>query len=275
MDQKLIFIDIDGTLYSNRENIIPTSSIVAIFQARKKGNKVFLCTGRSLAESADFLNLEVDGFLFAAGASVYVETERIYDRPFTQSEVDEILNVAKEMGFGFNAEGNAGGYCNDLGFECIAKYFTDGKADENYEQICLEHEYYNVSYWHPDDSIYKIVLYSRNKEEFDKIRSYLREDYQFAVTYYNTKNDVYAGEVTIRGINKFSAIERIASRFGKTVDDCVAIGDSENDVEMLLGCGVGIAMGNALDAAKQSADYVTKDILADGLIRAFQQFDLV
>ena len=46
MKQKLIFLDIDGTLTSPGSNIPPESAMTAVREAQKNGHKVFLCTGR-------------------------------------------------------------------------------------------------------------------------------------------------------------------------------------------------------------------------------------
>ena len=48
MKQKLIFLDIDGTLLPPGEMTVPASAVEAIRQARANGHKVFLCTGRNL-----------------------------------------------------------------------------------------------------------------------------------------------------------------------------------------------------------------------------------
>ena len=37
----------------------------------------------------------------------------------------------------------------------------------------------------------------------------------------------------------------------------MAFGDHENDIEMLKGVGIGVAMGNAQQVAKTAANYVT------------------
>ncbi|MBS5472143.1 MAG: HAD hydrolase family protein [Subdoligranulum variabile] len=44
---------------------------------------------------------------------------------------------------------------------------------------------------------------------------------------------------------------------------------------MLEYAGIGVAMGNACDAAKAAADYVTDDITADGLAKALAHFGLI
>lgn len=45
MNHKLIFIDIDGTLFNHKKDDIPESAKEAILNAKSKGHKIFLSTG--------------------------------------------------------------------------------------------------------------------------------------------------------------------------------------------------------------------------------------
>ena len=45
----------------------------------------------------------------------------------------------------------------------------------------------------------------------------------------------------------------------------IAFGDNENDLEMLEGAGIGVAMGNAKDEVKAKADFVCKSVENDGI----------
>jgi hypothetical protein len=47
-----------------------------------------------------------------------------------------------------------------------------------------------------------------------------------------------------------------------------AFGDSQNDMEMLQGAEISIAMGNADPKLKAIADHVTDDVDQDGLLNA-------
>jgi len=49
----------------------------------------------------------------------------------------------------------------------------------------------------------------------------------------------------------------------------MAIGDSENDVTMLSYAGIGVAVCNAVDRAKEAADYVTEGINGDGFEKRY------
>ncbi|MFV0405348.1 MAG: Cof-type HAD-IIB family hydrolase [Propioniciclava sp.] len=58
-------------------------------------------------------------------------------------------------------------------------------------------------------------------------------------------------------VSKATALTWIGNRLGITAADIVAFGDGQNDIEMLKLAGTGVAMGNALPAAKAAADVLT------------------
>ena len=59
------------------------------------------------------------------------------------------------------------------------------------------------------------------------------------------------------------------------IEETMAIGDSDNDIDMLKLVNVGVAMGNGNDDIKKIADYITTDINDDGIEKALQHFDLI
>lgn len=70
------------------------------------------------------------------------------------------------------------------------------------------------------------------------------------------------------GINKGAALKRLLEKIGYTIEECAAIGDSENDIEMLRDSGLGIAVQNAVPGAKAVAKYVTKKHHGAGVLEA-------
>ena len=52
----------------------------------------------------------------------------------------------------------------------------------------------------------------------------------------------------------------------------MAIGDQNNDIEMIETAGVGVAMGNGTDEIKAIADYITDSVENDGFIKAVDKF---
>ena len=48
----------------------------------------------------------------------------------------------------------------------------------------------------------------------------------------------------------------------------MAFGDGGNDLDMLVHAQIGVSMGNAADAVKAAADYITDDVDHDGVWNA-------
>lgn len=76
----------------------------------------------------------------------------------------------------------------------------------------------------------------------------------------------YAYHVKDASQNKGDGVELIADRVGFELDDCVAIGDSINDVSTFEITGRSFAVANADDAAKAAADEVLDQAHADGTL---------
>ena len=138
---------------------------------------------------------------------------------------------------GYVAEGQAGGYCDDFGYEVLNRYFGEKIADN-----C----FYPEIYEHPDEKIYKVCAYVKHGGSFEEIRSKLPEKFTITVTVRDPDFDDCA-EVTDARITKATGIQRVLDYYGADVSQAVGIGDSENDIPMIEYCGTGIAMGNAME----------------------------
>jgi Cof subfamily protein (haloacid dehalogenase superfamily) len=78
-------------------------------------------------------------------------------------------------------------------------------------------------------------------------------------------------EIVPIGVNKAEALKQLAAILGLDLSQFAAIGDGLNDIEMLREAGLGIAMGNASDAVKSVADWVTGTNDHDGVALAVQR----
>lgn len=72
-------------------------------------------------------------------------------------------------------------------------------------------------------------------------------------------------EIMPKGVSKASALEKIAAKIGCTMDEVMAFGDAENDLEMIQKAGIGVAMGNAMDNLKEQANLVTDTNMNNGI----------
>ena len=70
---------------------------------------------------------------------------------------------------------------------------------------------------------------------------------------------------------KWPALRQLASDAGIGPEEIAAIGDDTNDVEMIRGAGLGIAMGNATSAVRDAADVVVCSNAREGVIEAIER----
>ena len=82
-------------------------------------------------------------------------------------------------------------------------------------------------------------------------------------------------DVTVLGYGKGDACLDVAAELGIDGSETYAFGDGVNDISMVEAVAHGIAMGNAVDALKDVADYVTDAIDEDGVANALARLGLV
>lgn len=75
--------------------------------------------------------------------------------------------------------------------------------------------------------------------------------------------------------SKGGGLRFAAATMGVPLADTVAIGDSDNDLTMIEVAGIGIAMGNGEQCAKDAADWVADAVDASGLAHAFERLGVV
>ena len=81
-------------------------------------------------------------------------------------------------------------------------------------------------------------------------------------------------EVILPGVSKARAVAWLAQRLCVAREETIAIGDADNDIEMLQWAGLGIAMGNAMPAARVAADWIAPTVDEDGVAVALRRFVL-
>ena len=90
------------------------------------------------------------------------------------------------------------------------------------------------------------------------------------VTTFVQRSPRYLGtmcEVLRHDASKWSALLHLAELWGVDRTEIVAVGDDMNDLPMIAGAGLGVAMGHAPESVRAAADHVTHDEENDGLAR--------
>ena len=89
-----------------------------------------------------------------------------------------------------------------------------------------------------------------------------------------TRSTPRFSEFMALGVTKAGAIKILADKLGIDNAEILAIGDSENDLPMLTSVGLGVAMGNAVDAVKVACTHITDTCEDDGFAKAVADYVL-
>jgi hypothetical protein len=81
-------------------------------------------------------------------------------------------------------------------------------------------------------------------------------------------------EVFPVNVSKGHALAALADHLGVSQSEVMAIGDHDNDIEMLAWAGLGVVMGNGSEAAKAVAQVIAPPIDEDGAAWAIEKFIL-
>ena len=81
-------------------------------------------------------------------------------------------------------------------------------------------------------------------------------------------------EILPKGVNKATGLKALAEHLGIPREQIMAIGDENNDIEMIEYAGLGVAMGNAPDTIKALADVTTTSNEEDGVATAIKRYVL-
>ncbi len=102
--------------------------------------------------------------------------------------------------------------------------------------------------------IYKLSLLCESSPKTDKFLLDLQKNLSsnYEVVIYSK----YGCEITAKGVNKALGLQELANYLALPIDAIAAIGDNENDIDMVKLAGVGVAVANAKASVKQVANYI-------------------
>ncbi|MGC6769653.1 Cof-type HAD-IIB family hydrolase [Enterococcus sp. LJL51] len=276
---KIIFFDIDGTLVTKHARALDSTKR-AIALAQSQGILCGVATGRGpvhLSEQIDSLNLDV--FLTYNGQLVYTNEQTIYERAFSKEIVEELVDFADEgrrqMMFGGRTR-MEGSSLMKFGQNRLAKklarFIPSWFPVESFKNLMvgLKPKKDQCRYHEMDilkEKIYQCVLLSPEEELGD-----LKQQLSNCTI---TRSNPYVVDIIPKGGSKLKGIKKCIEHFGFSLDEVMVFGDNWNDVEMLEGAGIGVAMGNAPEGVKSSADFVTNTNEAHGIYEALRHYNVI
>ena len=275
---KLIALDLDGTFLDEEKRISEENSR-AVREAIKNGIVLAVSTGRAFG-SIPLKELEELGISYAItanGAMIHKlpEQECLYSDGMDSEFACEIINELQDLDVQVDAF--VEGRC-----------YGEKRLYDRIDQMDLSDVMKN---------------YMRNSRTFvDSETNFIRENNakvqkltlnffpdqngtcrSYDVVYERFVNDpriniVTGGynnlELNNWGVTKGNSLRFLSEKLGIPLENTMACGDTQNDLDMIRTAGIGVAMGNATDDVKQAADFITRSNEEDGVAYAIRTLAL-
>lgn len=260
---KALAIDLDGTLL-NPDHAISEEDEAALGELRRKGIPVIVVTGRTLEEVQGFrhcLNLNGDISILQGGAVIAHFRDGGVNLDYAEISREDrrkMIAIAERNGF----------YPLVYLGESPFTQPHDNPYHDWYEEM-MNHKIFRV-----DDimsvqenlTVGKLAMVAPS-EVLDRAEKEMAAA-DLSVSW--GRSFAFGTDICLR--SKRQALTEVLVELGILPEETVAIGDSNNDMEMVQFAGLGIAMGNATEALKAAADAVTEDNRHSGVACAIRRY---
>ncbi len=261
--RKAIFFDIDGTISSEETGIIPESAVRAIRKARENGHLTFINSGRTLTNIEEkYKQIGFHGYVCGCGTSIFEGRKCIYKHRLPREVCLQVMHKAKETRVTAVYEAEEATYFDDtlpmhpvletlgelMGITPVLLPKNIDEAEIIFDKFCV---------WLTEEADFE-TFFKALQNEFDFI---------------DRGGDMY--EVVPKGVSKATGIQRVMEYYQISLEDCYALGDSTNDLQMLKFVQNSIAMGNCMEEVLPYCAYQTERVENDGLEKALKHYGII
>lgn len=265
---RLIAIDLDNTLLASDSKLSEANKL-ALEKATAAGIEVVINTGRGLNGIYDDVR-SVKGLRFGItsnGACVYnVQTEELLLKYCLSAgsacklrELGQVFGITYEIFVGGRGYVSKEYYEDPVSFgqpERLVKYIKHTRIPvENIDTFIDEHL----------EEIENFVLVAPSKEVHDEL---LIKAGEICDDVFVTAPETQWVEVMDRQCGKGKGMLHLCEYLNIPMEETVAMGDSDNDMEMFEYAGISVCVENGSQNCKDAADIVTKTNLEDGVAYA-------
>lgn len=249
---RLLLFDLDGTLLRSDKSV-SERNLKALLKCREKGVLIGIATSRGEQNTLSFLNkFKPDILITSGGALVKFNDEYIYRAEFSETETERIISAVREV---------CGADC-EITADTAECHYWNYKIDPQKQDPSWGSSIY-TDFENFEKRSLKMCAEIFDSENAERLMKLLPE------CDCKRFSDGYWYKFTKKGITKENAVMEVCRKCGISTDEIIAFGDDLADAGMLEMCGIGVAMGNAADEIKKTADIIIggndEDSIADFL----------
>ena len=260
MTVKVIVTDMDGTFLDDAKQYDRDRFQAQFAQLKARNIEFVVASGNQYYQLISFFPELKEQISFVAenGALVFDHGEQIFHGELTRHESQIVVGeLLKDKGLNFVACGLESAYVSDQAPEefvkLMSKHYHRLKRISDYREI--DDILFKFSLNLPDSDIPNLI--DKLHVSLDGIMKPVTSGFGFV-------------DLIIPGLHKANGISRLLKRWKISPQECVAIGDSGNDAEMLKLVKFSFAMGNAAQSIKDISRYSTDDNNHQGVLNVIQ-----
>jgi len=257
---KLIAIDLDGTLLDDRKRV-PEENILVIRELIDRGYEIVIATGRRYWEAKELIK-EIDRnmVILANNGNIVREFENdrlLIKKYLNMEDFRKLIRESKKRNL--HPLILVDDYENGIDIIVEAGNASDfhriyiSRAQNRYKEV--------EDYLTMEDANILSVAYAGNKKDMEGLYDYINERYPNIYKTHLMEN-IKLAEALLEIMNplgdKWLSLLEYAKEKGIDKSEIIAIGDDNNDIEMIKNSGCGIAMKNGSKYVKEVADIITE-----------------
>ncbi len=258
--KKLIITDIDGTILHNGE--VSEATVQTVNQLREAGHYYTVATGRHFLAIGNLSKrLKIDIPVICGNGTHILDLK---DHTVIQALTIPTENVKKIHEICNKHSALYAVYCTEIiraTKDALNAIWGELRKSKSSKAVSSEEL---TTY---TDNVIKILVIENDSVKRQKIRD--------DVLSLDNMHVAASGEsfldITIKNSDKGVAIKKLAEHLKIPMEDVVAFGDQENDLQMLSAAGVGVAMGNAVPLIKESINTHTDSVENDGFSKYIKE----
>lgn len=274
---KIIALDLDGTLFSSTGEITSYTR-EQICRAAKKGAAIVISTGRPLTglpfDAAAELGIAYA--ITANGAAIYriADKQCLYEDGIDSETAAQICRSLKERHLHLDAFIHGDAYTQSSTFQIIRHSRILPESVKNYI-LTTRNQVGDLADYIQQNRLTLQKATLTFEQESDGTFPDREETKEFL--FRRPELNVVCGgyhnlEFTKAGVTKGAGLRFLCEYLQIPLTDSMAIGDSENDLDILQTAGYSVAMENAEDCVKAVCDFVTASCNEDGVGRAIAKW---